>query len=483
MKFKNLLFMLLASILGGLVAVTVFTYQSDSTYQSSDAASTSRYAHLASLDPQSIRDVSYPDLTYAAEKAVNCVVHVKIKSTQTRYSSSGNLLYDFFYGPRRQQVPVEAFVGSGVIISSDGYIVTNNHVISMADEVEVSLNDRRVLPAKVVGTDPTTDLALLKLDETDLPYLVYGDAEALRVGEWVLAVGNPYNLTSTVTAGIVSAKARHLGIITSELGIESFIQTDAAVNPGNSGGALVNTRGELVGINTAIASRTGDFSGNSFAIPVTIVQKVITDLKEFGHVQRALLGANFYRKEERDRNPELAKLDELYVTSLKENGGAVAAGIKVGDVITSVNDVKVNSVAELQEQLSKYRPNDQVNISVIRDKKTQHFMVTLRNIEGTTQIMRGESSSSLFGTTFEEVSQKEKQDLGIKSGVKVKEVGQGKLREARIRNGFIITTVNDRPVNSVSDIRKIVDAVESNGRILINGVYSNGQVGYYAIAK
>jgi len=483
MKIRNLLFMFLASILGGLIAVSVYSHQSDSKEPSSDAASTTRYAHLASLDPQSIRDVSYPDLTFAAEKAVNCVVHVKIKSTQTRYSGSGNPFYDFFYGPRRQQVPVEAFVGSGVIISSDGYIVTNNHVISMADEVEVSLNDRRVLPAKVIGTDPTTDLALLKLDETDLPYLVYGDAEALRVGEWVLAVGNPYNLTSTVTAGIVSAKARHLGIITAELGIESFIQTDAAVNPGNSGGALVNTRGELVGINTAIASRTGDFSGNSFAIPVTIVQKVVGDLKEFGIVQRALLGVGLQPVDDKIAKEKGIKLEGVYVASVTENQGAEAAGIKVGDVIISVNDVKVNSIAELQEQISKYRPNDQVNVIAIRDKKTQHFLVTLRNIDGSTQIMRGESSNSIFGTTFEEVSQKEKQDLGIKSGVKVKEVGQGKLREVRIRNGFIITTVNDKPVNSVSDIRKIVDAVESNGRILINGVYSNGQVVYYAIAK
>ena len=482
MKIKNLLFLFLASVLGGLIALSVFTYQSDSKNPLSQGVSPGHY-HLASIDSQNIRDVSFPDLTFAAEKAVNCVVHVKIKATQTMYSGSGNLLYDFFYGPRRRDVPMEAFVGSGVIISSDGYIVTNNHVISKADEVEVSLNDQRVLPAKLVGTDPNTDLALLKVDESDLPYLVYGDAEALRVGEWVLAVGNPYNLTSTVTAGIVSAKARHLGIISSELGIESFIQTDAAVNPGNSGGALVNTRGELVGINAAIASRTGDFSGNSFAIPVTIVQKVITDLKEFGHVQRAWLGINVYLKEDRERNPELDKFEDLYVVSVTENFGAAAAGIKEGDVITAINNIPVRTYAELQEQLSKYRPNDQVNVTVVRDKKTLQFTVTLRNTEGTTEILRGENSNTIFGTTFEEVSQKEKQNLGIKSGVKVKEAGQGKLREARIRNGFIITAVNDKPVNSVSDIRKIIDAVESNGRILINGIYPNGQVGYYAIVK
>ena len=295
MKIKNLFLMLLVSVCGGVIAVFAYTRITDYQENISHVASSPIPFHLTSLDSQNIRDVSYPDLTYAAEKAINCVVHVKVKSTQTRYSGSGNPVYDFFYGYRgeRRQESVEAFVGSGVIISSDGYIVTNNHVIERAEEVEVSLNDKRVLPAKLIGVDPATDLALLKVDETDLPYLAYGDAEALRVGEWVLAVGNPYNLTSTVTAGIVSAKSRQLNVIprnASQIGIESFIQTDAAVNPGNSGGALVNMRGELVGINTVILSRTGDYSGNSFAIPVTITQKVVADLKEFGYVQRALLG-------------------------------------------------------------------------------------------------------------------------------------------------------------------------------------------------
>ena len=479
MKVRKLVTMLLVAVCGGVIAVFAYTAIIGRPAGLPVGTTTPPY-HLTALESPTIRDVSYPDLTYAAEKAVHCVVHVKIKSTQTRYSGSGNPFYDFFYGPRRERVPVEAFVGSGVIISDDGYIVTNNHVIERADEVEVSLNDKRVLSAKVIGADPNTDLALLKVEESGLPYLEYGDAEALRVGEWVLAVGNPYNLTSTVTAGIVSAKARYLGIITEELGIESFIQTDAAVNPGNSGGALVNTRGELVGINAAIISRTGDYSGNAFAIPVTIVQKVVADLKEFGNVQRALLGVKFYNESERTEDP---KIEELRIKSVEENFGAAAAGIREGDVITAINNMPVSTFIEFQVQLSRYRPNDQVEVTAIRDKKTQQFNVTLRNIEGTTQILHGNPSNNIFGAKFEEVSKRDRQNLGINSGVKVKDAGDGKFSAAGIRNGFIITAVNDKPVNSARDMQTIINAVEPKGRILISGVYPNGQVTYYVFVK
>jgi len=483
MKIKNLALMLIVAIFGGIVAVFAYTRITDNREGFSHEAFSSPF-HLTSLEPQNIRDVSYPDLTLAAEKAVHCVVHVKVKSMVDTYAS----FWDYFNG-RRQQVPREAFVGSGVIISADGYIVTNNHVISRSDEIEVVMNDRRMYTAKLIGTDTQTDLALLKIDETDLTFLTFGDSEALRVGEWVLAVGNPFNLTSTVTAGIVSAKARYLSEIESRsrsqrtMSIESFIQTDAAVNAGNSGGALVNIRGELIGINSAIATRTGDFSGNSFAIPATIVQKVVGDLKEFGYVQRAMLGIDRQAIDDKLAKEKDIKLEGVYVSRVEENGGAAAAGIKEGDVIMAINGVSTNSLAEYEEQLSKYRPNDRVNVTVVRDKKTQQFAVTLRNVEGTTQILRGEGSNSIFGTTFDDVSQKEKQDLRIRSGVKVKEVGDGKFREVRIRSGFIITEVNDRPVNSVSDIRKIVDAVEPNGRITINGIYANGQRNYYSFAK
>ncbi|MDR1153101.1 MAG: Do family serine endopeptidase [Bacteroidales bacterium] len=482
MKIKNLIFMLLVAVCGGLVAVFAYTQVVDRQGNVSSVAPSMPY-HLTSLDSQNIRDVSYPDLTFAAEKAVHCVVHVKVKSMQDMYASSGNPFFDYFYGYRRQQVPREGF-GSGVIISSDGYIVTNNHVINKADDIEVALNDDRVFTAKLIGADPSTDLALLKIDESDLPFLTFGNSETMRVGEWVLAVGNPYNLASTVTAGIVSAKARQLGIIASQMSIESFIQTDAAVNQGNSGGALVNIKGELVGINTAIASQTGDFSGNSFAIPATIVQKVIGDLKEFGYVQRAMLGVGFKPVDDKFAKDKSTKSEGVVVDSVTENGGAAAAGIKEGDVITAINNVPVNSRAELQEQVSKYRPNDQVSVTVIRDQKTQQFTVTLRNIDGDPQILRRDPSTDILGAKFEEVSKKDRQNLGISSGVKVKEVEpKGKLKEMGVRNGFIITAVNDKPVNSPSDIRSIVNSVKPKGRILIDGVYPNGVVEYYVSVK
>jgi Do/DeqQ family serine protease len=476
MKIRDLSIALLCAICGGFVAV--FTYSRVINNEGSFLKpGTSVPYQLAGYEPQNIRDVSYPDLTFAAEKAVYSVVHVRVKSMESIY----NNLFDYLYG-RRQQVPREGY-GSGVIMSEDGYIITNNHVIKSSEEIEVALNDKRVFTARLIGTDPSTDLALLKIDEKNLPFLTFGDSEATRVGEWVLAVGNPYNLTSTVTAGIISAKARYLGINAqhSQMGIESFIQTDAAVNQGNSGGALVNIRGELIGINSLIISPSGAFSGSSFAIPATIVQKVMSDLKEFGVVQRALLGLGFApRSEDNFANRDK---EELYIAEVKENFGAAAAGIKVGDVITAINDVNISTYAELQEQLSKYRPNDQVKISVIRDKKTQHFNVILRNIDGTTQILHGDNSGSSLGATFEQLSQKDKQDASIKSGVRVRDVGEGKLKRAGIQNGFIITSVNDKPVNSAKDIQTIVDAVDTGGRIVINGVNKRGEVSYYVFAK
>lgn len=485
MKIKNLIVTLSTAVFGGVVAI--FLYAKVVTGQPVEKISIEpgQPVHLASWAGQDARDVTYPDFTFAAEKAIHCVVHIKVKSTQNVYAGSGNPFFDFFYGYREKQVPMENYVGSGVIISADGYIVTNNHVIATADEVEISLNDKRVLPAKIIGTDPTTDLALLKVDETGLPYLAYGNAEALRVGEWVLAVGNPYNLTSTVTAGIVSAKARHLGIITSsQLGIESFIQTDAAVNPGNSGGALVNTRGELVGINTAIASRTGDYSGNSFAIPVTIVENVIADLKEYGHVQRARLGVNIQEvTSEIVKEKGLGKIEGVYVASTREDGAAAAAGIKEGDVIKAINNVNVNSFSELQEQLSKYRPNDRVEVTIVRDKNIKQIPVTLRNTENNTQILRGDNENLVLGAKFEEISAGDKQRLRLRAGVRVKDVGEDKLKELGVRNGFIIVSVNDKPVNSAKDIQANINTVKPRGQILIRGVYPGGQTVLYGFEK
>ncbi|MDR2038085.1 MAG: Do family serine endopeptidase [Bacteroidales bacterium] len=486
MKFKNLLFSLGIALLGGVAAVFIYArlvgYPENQAFS---GQSSSPSVYYAALTPQDARDVAYPDFTFAAERTVNCVVHVKVKTMQNMYSGSGNPFFDFFYGYREQrQVPREGF-GSGVIITDDGYIITNNHVIDKADEIEVTLNDKRVFTAKLVGADPTTDLALLKIEESGLPHLTYGDSEALRVGEWVLAVGNPYNLTSTVTAGIVSAKTRQLGILanSTQMGIESFIQTDAAVNPGNSGGALVNTKGELVGINTAIASQTGSFSGNSFAIPVSIVQKVILDLKEFGVVQRAMLGIGTREIDaEFAKEKGLDKIEGIYVASVMETGGAAAAGIKEGDIIKSINGISVNSFSQLQEQLSKYRPNDHVDVTIERNKKTQQIQVTLRNIEETTQISNGDSSS-ILGAKFEGINDRDKRTLRIRSGIKVTDVGNGKLKEAGVRNGFIVTRINDQPVSSISDFQSILNKIEPGGRIIIDGIYPNGKIDYYGFAK
>ncbi|MDR0814506.1 MAG: Do family serine endopeptidase [Bacteroidales bacterium] len=486
MKIKNLFVSLFIAILGGVVAVFFYAKLADRSSDKMSDASMPQSIYYAALNAHEPSDVAFPDFTYAAEKTVHCVVHVKVKSVQNMYSGSGNPLYDFFYGYREpRQIPREGF-GSGVIISDDGYIITNNHVIDSAEEIEVTLNDKRVFTATLVGADPTTDIALLKVEESGLPFLTYGDSEALRVGEWVLAVGNPYNLTSTVTAGIVSAKARKLGIITNDnrrLAIEAFIQTDAAVNPGNSGGALVNIRGELVGINAAIASQTGAYSGNSFAIPVTIARKVIADLKEYGSVQRAMLGVTIDEiTSEFAKKHDIDKIEGISVASVLEEGAAAAAGIKEGDIIKSINNVPINSFSELQEQLSKYRPNDQIELSVERNKKLQTFKVTLRNIDGNTKIIKN-NFGDILGAKFEGVNDKDKKNLKIKSGVRVKEVGEGKLKDVGIKDGFIVVKINDVSVNSVNDIREIFNRIPSEGRVMIDGVYPNGRVAYYGFAK
>lgn len=425
-----------------------------------------------------------PDLTVAAERSVHSVVHVKTISNQSS-GYSGNPLYEFFFGPGlptpRQQPVMGA--GSGVIITKDGYIVTNNHVIEDASNIEVTLNDNRTFEAKLTGTDPATDIALIKIDAEDLPYLEYGNSDELKIGEWVLAVGNPFNLTSTVTAGIVSAKSRNINILRREqgtLGIESFIQTDAAVNPGNSGGALVNTSGELVGINTAIASQTGSYTGYSFAVPVSIVKKVVADLMEYGKVQRGVLGVSI-----RDVNSELVKEMELgttqgaYVVEVLEESGAEDAGIKKGDVIVSVNGEEVTKVSELQEKISRYRPGDKVNVTAIRDGKKKEFNVTLRNIYGSTDVVKADKPFNILGASFEEVSKEEKMRLRISNGIKVTGVTSGKFREVGIQKGYIITKANRVPINSVEDLRKVVEMVEEG--LFLSGIYPNGQIAYYAI--
>jgi Do/DeqQ family serine protease len=411
------------------------------------------------------------DFTYAAERTVHAVVHVKTVTEQTRHLR--NPLYEFFYGDQyyRNPQPMLGF-GSGVITSSDGYIITNNHVIENSDEIEVVLNDKRTFEAVVVGADPSTDLALLKIKAKDLIFVPYGNSDELRLGEWVLAVGNPFNLTSTVTAGIVSAKGRNLGILPDdEFRIESFIQTDAALNRGNSGGALVNTKGELVGINAAIISPNGGYAGNSFAIPVTIVKKVIEDMKEFGEVQRAILGVTIQDvTDELVKEKKLDKIEGVYINGLRENSAAIEAGIEVGDIIISINALKVNSTAELQEKIAKFRPKEKVKIIIKRKGKTKQFDVVLRNMQGNTGIIR--SADLVLGAKFEELDKDVIDRYRISGGVKIVDVGDGPLKELGLRKGYIITGINDKKVDKVDDIKNNL----GGGRALysIEGVQPNG---------
>lgn len=433
----------------------------------------------------SVRQISLPsaesrftmDFTPAAEASVHAVVHVK---TTAMMEAQINPLYEWFFGinPEEYRRPVMGF-GSGVIISDDGYIVTNNHVIEGSDEIMITMNDRRDYKAELIGTDPFTDLALIKIDEKGLPTLQYGSSDDLQLGEWVLAVGNPYNLTSTVTAGIVSAKARNINIMRDELSIESFIQTDAAVNPGNSGGALVNTRGQLVGINTAIASRTGNYTGYSFAIPVSIVRKVVSDLMEYGEVQRAILGVQITNvTSELAAEEGLENTEGVYVADLTEGGAAKESGIKSGDVILSINDIKVNSASELQEQVSKYRPNDKVKVILKRKGDLKQYDVVLRNVEGNTDIVKTNRVLEILGARFETITNSEKRRLGIEHGIRVTSLGPGKFMKIGIKKGFIVTAVNKQPVDSVSDITNVLRNFE--GGVIIEGVYRDGSKSYYA---
>ena len=440
------------------------------------------------------------DFTRAAESAVHGVVHIKATANAKMAEGGGNgggqfvdpFEYFFGFGGRgfqRPQPQPRVGAGSGVIISTDGYIITNNHVIDGADELEVTLNDNRKFPAKVIGTDPTTDIALIKIEAKDLPTIPFGDSEKLKVGEWVLAVGNPFNLTSTVTAGIVSAKSRgNIGAGGRDLKkIESFIQTDAAVNPGNSGGALVNTKGELVGINTAIYSETGNFAGYSFAVPISIAGKVANDLKQYGTVQRAVLGVLISDPQyvpEEDK-AKVKALTGAYVGGFAERSSAKEAGLEKGDVITAVNGIQIKSANALQEQISKYRPGDKVELTVDRNGSTKHLTVELRNAQGSTKVIKGGDTAEVLGAAFKTLTDKQKQQLGVSYGIEVTGVTNGKMKEAGIKKGFVIMIVNNQKITAPEDMERIVESIlqgrtEDQG-LFIKGFYPNGRTKYYAI--
>lgn len=474
MKVKRYIGLFVMIALGAVIAVFVYArfFQSEPKVVEIPVENKMRYVNLP------LSGEGGPlDFTGAVAQSIDAVVHVKTKVFR---EYAVNPLYEFFFGeqPHSEPEPVLGF-GSGVIISDEGYIVTNNHVIDGSDEIVVVLDDRREYDAQLIGSDPTTDIALLKVDQKGLTSLAFGDSDALQLGEWVLAIGNPYNLTSTVTAGIVSAKARNMNINRSEFSIESFLQTDAAVNPGNSGGALINTRGELVGINTAIFSRTGAYTGYSFAVPVSIVKKIVNDLMEFGAVQRAILGVTIQDvTAELARDKKLETIEGVFVNGVRPEGAAKDAGIKEGDVILSINDKLVNSSAELQEQVSRYRPNDRVKVVLRRDGKLKQYEVVLRNLEGNTEIVKKSDVIEVLGASFEPLSDREKRYLGVRNGLKVTSVKPGKLMKVGIKEGFILLSVNKKPVNSVKDITEILDDTE--GGVIIEGLDSSGSRSYYA---
>lgn len=442
------------------------------------------------------------DLTYAAEKSLPSVVHIlstknsKVQTVEVENDPFSDFFSDpfgFFGNPqgnggkqrRSVRTPKQQGSGSGVIISADGYIVTNNHVVADADELTVTLNDNKEYSARIIGTDKASDLALIKIDGKNLPAITIANSDDIKVGEWVLAVGNPFNLTNTVTAGIVSAKARSLY----QNGVESFIQTDAAINPGNSGGALVNTRGELIGINAMLYSQTGSFSGYGFAIPTSIMNKVVADLKQYGTVQRALIGIqgqdvkNYVdARKDKGEDIDLGTMEGIYVAKVTEESAAEEAGMKEGDVITAIDGKPVNKMAELQEVLAKKRPGDKVTVTYLRDKKKATKTVTLKNEKGNTQVVK-KADLDVLGGNFRAITNAQKEQLNIGYGLEVLKVNSGRLKTAGITKGFIIQRVNDNAVKTIDDLQNAVkEASTSKDPVLyIQGVYPTGKKAYFAV--
>lgn len=478
MKAKYLFGALFMALLGASIALFTYTKIIGKTSvaiskDSSKVEVQEAKAFLTSLQMQE----GQIDFTYAAEQTVHAVVHVHTKTMMS--GQADNPIMEYFYGDRFSKPREVSGYGSGVIISNDGFIITNNHVIENAENVDVTLNDKRTFTAKVVGRDPSTDIALLKIKADNLPYIKYGDSDLLKLGEWVLAVGNPFNLTSTVTAGIVSAKGRNINLIEGDYRIESFIQTDAALNMGNSGGALVNTKGLLVGITSAIMSRTGEYAGNSFAIPVTIVKKVVNDLKEFGEVQRALIGVEIRDIDsEEAAKQNLGEIKGVLITRIVPDGSAEDVKMKVNDVIVKFDDITVNTVSELQEQVGKHRPGDKASVTYLRNGKEVTVPVVLKNSAGNTKVVTtGMADEVIFGAKLESLGSSEMKSMNVDYGVKVLELSDGKFKDLGMKRGYVILNVNGKKVKSPAEVKQYTN----NGSNLksIGGIQSDGIIFSY----
>ena len=419
----------------------------------------------------------YPDFTYAAESAVDAVVYVKVVSREAVRNPQS--IFDFFFGygatPQERE---RVGSGSGVIIREDGYIVTNNHVIEGATEIEVTLTNNKTFKAELIGADPATDVALIKVDAQGLPTIPFGDSDRLRLGEWVLAIGSPYNLRSTVTAGIVSAKGRSIPDNSREFKIESFIQTDAAVNPGNSGGALVDKAGNLVGINTAIVSQTGAYAGYSFAVPVNIVKKIVSDLIDFGSVRRAVLGVTMspVTQEIADKM-KLSSLNGVYIVEVSPGSAAEKAGVRKEDILIAIDSVKITNASSVQEMVNSFSPGDKAVLTVIRDGREKDLEVKFQGTAEENGTVTEDGSVAFYGSRIDEVSRETKERLGIKSGVEIVSVGPGKIMDAGVTEGFVILYVNDEPVSKPQDVINIIK--KSKRAVFIEGLTSYGKVSYF----
>ncbi|SDY52581.1 Do family serine endopeptidase [Hymenobacter psychrophilus] len=501
MQAKQMMLGLLGSaILGGGVAVGGYKLlepERDNSPQALAADPNMRYTSALKSSTYSIPDGL--NFTAAAATVTPAVVHVMTEySPQAGQNDAAMRMdpflrqffgddFDQYRGRGRQQQPQQGS-GSGVIIAANGYIVTNNHVIDKASKIEVVMDDKRKFEAELVGKDPNTDLALLKVKADNLPFIRYGNSDDVKVGEWVLAVGNPFNLNSTVTAGIISAKGRNINILRREdgMGIESFLQTDAVVNPGNSGGALVNLSGDLIGINSAIASQTGSFVGYSFAVPSSIVSKVIDDLLKYKVVQRALLGVQIREIDATlAAEKKLKTLSGVYVIGAGKGSSAAEAGLKEGDVITSINGAKVNTASQLQEQVARFRPGDKIKVAYLREGNDRTATATLRNATGTTDVVRETAATTIKyeGASLSPVTRQEQGKLGIEGGAKISGIRESNFRETGIADGFIITRIDKNRVEKPQDVQRLLEAAKETDGALVEGVYPDGRKAYYPIGQ